>query len=86
MNLESGSLTSRQLRQAAAIKERIEELEKQLRAVLGHGSNSQPADQSQKPSAGTIGRRKMSAAARARLSAIARERWKKAKAAGKKAL
>jgi len=31
-------------------------------------------------------RRRMSSAARARLAAVARERWKRAKAAGRKAL
>ena len=71
-------LTSKQLRQAADIKERIETLQNELEAVLGSTD-----------SAGDTGtkaprkRRRMSAAARAKISAAAKARWAKVKA-GKK--
>ena len=69
-------LTVAQLRKAAVIKERIEQLEKDLTGILGI------------PEAMTVGgvvrrRRKMSAAARAKISAAAKARWAKVKA-GKK--
>jgi len=64
------------LKRAAAIKERIEQLERELTGLLGI------------PEPMTVGgairrRRKMSAAARARISAAAKARWAKVKA-GKK--
>lgn len=66
-------LSVAQLRKAAAIKERIEQLEKDLTGILGI------------PEALTVGgairrRRKMSAAARAKISAAAKARWAKVKA------
>jgi DNA polymerase/3'-5' exonuclease PolX len=65
-----------QLKKAIAIKERIEKLEKDLTGILGI------------PEPMTVGgairrRRKMSAAARAKISAAAKARWAKVKA-GKK--
>ena len=61
------------LKRAAAIKERIEQLEKELTGLLGI------------PEAATVGgivrrRRKMSAAARAKISAAAKARWAKVRA------
>jgi hypothetical protein len=69
-------LTVSQLRKAAAVKERIEQLERELAALLGV------------PEALTVGRvirrrRKMSAAARAKISAAAKARWAKVRAAKK---
>jgi hypothetical protein len=66
-------LSVTQLRKAAAIKERIEELEKDLTGILGI------------PEALTVGgivrrHRRMSAAARARISAAAKARWAKVNA------
>ena len=62
-----------QLRKAVAIKERIEQLEKDLTSILGI---SEPI------AAGGIvhRRRQMSAAARAKISAAAKARWAKVKA------
>jgi DNA polymerase/3'-5' exonuclease PolX len=61
-------ISSTHLRRAAAIKERIEEMEKELTELLGI------------PEAITVGgtvrrHRRMSAAARARISAAAAARW-----------
>lgn len=69
-------LTVAQLKKAAAIKERIEQLEKDLTGIFGI------------PEALTVGgmvrrRRKMSAAARAKISAAAKARWARVKAAKK---
>jgi DNA polymerase/3'-5' exonuclease PolX len=69
-------LSVAQLKKAAAIKERIEDLEKELTGLLGI------------PEALTLGgtirrRRKMSAAARAKISAATKARWARVRA-GKK--
>ncbi len=69
-------LTVTQLNKAVAIKERIEKLEQELTGILGI------------PEKLTVGgivrrRRKMSAAARAKISAAANARWAKVRA-GKK--
>ena len=66
-------LSVAQLKKAAAIKERIETLERELTSVLGI------------PEPLTVGghirrRRKMSAAARAKIAAAAKARWAKVKA------
>jgi hypothetical protein len=66
-------LSAAHLRRAAAIRERIERLEKQLTGLLGI------------PEPLTVGgvvrrRRRMSAAARARISAAAKARWAKVRA------
>ena len=65
-------LSVAQLKRAAAVKERIEQLEKELTGILGI------------PEALTVGgvvrrRRRMSAAARAKISAAAKARWAKIK-------
>ena len=66
-----------QLKRAVAIKEKIEQLEKELAGLLG---TSEPSNN------GRVGRkrRKMSAAARAKISAAAKARWAKVRAAKKK--
>jgi len=69
-------LSVAQLKKATAIKERMEQLEKDLTAILGI------------PEPMTVGgairrRRRMSAAARAKISAAAKARWAKVRA-GKK--
>jgi len=71
------SLTPRQLRHAASIKQKIESLQYRLSRILG-GSNSAPA------AAGPKKRRKMSAAARRKISLAAKARWAKVKAAKNK--
>ena len=63
-------LSVAQLKKAAAIKERIEALEKELNGLLGTSATTSPGK-----AAG--GRRRMSPAARARLSAAAKARWAK---------
>lgn len=66
-------LTAAQLRRATQIKERIEELEKELTGMLGI------------PEALTVGgtvrrHRRMSAAGRAKISAAAKARWARVRA------
>ena len=64
------NLSSKELRRAAAIKEKIQGLEKALSRLLGGASSA----------AGPHKRRKMSASARARIAAAQRARWAKVKA------
>lgn len=69
-------LTAAQLKKATAIKERMEQLERDLTSILGI------------PEPLTIGgivrrRRKMSAAIRAKMATAAKARWAKIKAAKK---
>jgi hypothetical protein len=69
-------LSVAQLKKAATIKERIEQLEKELTGILG---TAEPV---------TLGRairrrRKMSAAGRAKISAAAKARWARVRAAKK---
>ena len=74
MNVSISELSAKQFRAAAQIKERIDTLQGQLNAILSFsGSVSAP------PRAVTPGRRKMSAAGRARIAAGARARWAKIK-------
>jgi len=64
------NLTSKQLRRAATIKEKIQGLERQLSRLLGTGKASASSGQ----------RRRMSAAGRARIAAAQRARWAKVRA------
>jgi hypothetical protein len=82
MNSLLTNVSARNLRQAAAIRERIEDLERELSRVLGSPSTGSSRWGSASSGRGP-GRRKMSAAAKARLAEIARARWKKAKASGR---
>jgi hypothetical protein len=70
------NLTVEQLRKVVAIKEEIESLEAQL-ASLG-GGNAPVAARRGRPK-GSLGRRKMSAAAKAAIGAAQRKRWAKAR-------
>ncbi|HZM04858.1 MAG TPA: hypothetical protein VFC44_17805 [Candidatus Saccharimonadales bacterium] len=84
-------LTVAQLRRAVEIREEIESLQGQLQSLIGGGSNAAAptaARRGRKPgrrakaaarAAGTRtpGKRRMSAAGRARIAAAARERWAK---------
>jgi hypothetical protein len=77
MNNILAQLSVAQLKRATAIKERIETLEKELTGMLGI------------PKALTVGgvirrRRKMSAAAKAKISAAAKARWARVRAAKNK--
>ncbi|HKI67989.1 MAG TPA: hypothetical protein VKA67_00245 [Verrucomicrobiae bacterium] len=70
-------ISSSQLRRAAAIKEQIEKLHKELTSILG---TAKPA-----PVAAAVPKKqKMSPAARAHLSAKMKAYWAKRKAAKKK--
>ena len=70
------SLSAQQLRRTADIKDQVQTLEKELEQILG--SATKPA-----ALAAPKRRRKMSAAGRARMSAAAKARWVKIKAAKK---
>lgn len=67
------NLTSKQLRQAAGLKEKIAGLQKELGHLLGSTT---------KPIAAKVSKKKggMSAAGRARIAAAQRARWAKIKA------
>ena len=73
MNSSITNLSARQLRRAAAIKEKVQSLERELGRLLGAPAMA---------AAKAAPRRRMSAAARARMAAAARARWAKVK--GKK--
>lgn len=66
--------TSAQLRKAAKIREKIEKLEAEIAAILGGQSVTKRTAQSKKRA-----RRKLSAEARARISAAQKKRWAKQK-------
>jgi hypothetical protein len=90
MNLD---ITPQQLRRAADLKERIEALQAKLLALVGSPTpitkdrNTAAVRWANAPGNGEHNpKRRMSAAAKARLAAVARARWRKAKAAGKNAL
>ena len=83
MSLSLSDISAPQLRKAAAIKEKIDRLQKELTELLGSGAPSSHAFERRN---GTEPRRRMSAARRKKLAAAARLRWKKAKAAGKNTL
>jgi hypothetical protein len=78
MNTSLANLSAQQLRRAAAIKDQIESLEKELQRIFGAPATAE------KPQAPRKKRRRMSAAGRARISAAAKARWAKIKAAKKK--
>jgi hypothetical protein len=78
------SLSATQLRQAAAIREQIDALEKRLDNVLSGGSSSARAGTA--PTTTTTPaakKRTMSPAARARIAAAQKKRWARIKAAKK---
>jgi hypothetical protein len=85
------NLSSKQLRRAAVIRQRIENLEDELAGLLKPGGvprnpGSLETPSGDAPAARRKARRSMSAAARAKLAASARKRWAKAKAAGRNRL
>jgi hypothetical protein len=71
------NLSAQQLRRAAAIKEQIQSLENELNRIFGSPTKIATAPAPKK-------RRKMSAAARAKISAAAKARWARVKALKKK--
>jgi hypothetical protein len=70
------NLSAQQLRRAADIKDKIQSLEIELEQILGSATKPVAPAAPKK-------RRKMSAAGRARISAAAKARWAKVKAAKK---
>ncbi len=79
------NLSSMQLHRAAALRERIDKLEKQLEAILVPASQT-PGTPAAERAARPRRRRKMSRQARAKQAERMRKRWAKAKAAGRKSL
>jgi hypothetical protein len=86
-------LSAAQLHQAAEVQTKIEALQAELAKVLGGTSSLGKAAKVGPARAPTVARakapsrkRKLSAAGRARLVALAKARWAKIKAAGKKRL
>jgi hypothetical protein len=65
-------LTTKQLRRAAAIKEQIESLNKELQRILGASSNSD---------GGPTKRRAMSASVKRKIAAAQKARWARLRAA-----
>jgi hypothetical protein len=78
MHTSLANLSAQQLRRAAAIKDQIESLEKDLQRIFGAPATVEKLQAPRKK------RRRMSAAGRARISAAAKARWAKIKAAKKK--
>src|ERR1039458_2641887 len=66
------NLTPKQLRRAAAIKDKIQSLENELHRIIGSSIKPVAAVAQKK-------KRKMSAAGRAKIAAAARARWAKVK-------
>jgi hypothetical protein len=73
-------LTSKQLRRAADLKDKIQGLQNELSRLLGGGSvgNGSPTETTAPKK-----KRKMSAAARAKISAAQKARWAKTKSTKK---
>ena len=88
MSNQIASLSPKTLRRAAALKERIDALGRELARLLGGPDTAPPARRSVAAAStrGKIRRRKMSPAARAKQAARMRKRWAAAKAAGKSSL
>ena len=76
-NYRPMNISATQLRRAADIQDKIESLQSELSKLLGNGSAITNAPRSERK------RRKMSAAARAKIAAAQRARWAKVRA-GKK--
>ena len=70
------NVSLQQLKQAVAIREKIESLEKELSRIIG----GQPSAAKSGAPTPKRKRRKMSAAARAKISAAAKARWAKVRA------
>jgi len=80
MNSSLINLTPKQLRHAASIKQKIESLQNRLMRILEASNSAFASDVAPKK------RRKMSAAARRKISLAAKTRWAKAKAKGRTSL
>jgi hypothetical protein len=85
------TLSARQLRRAASLREKIDRLERELAALLTPGEDA--AGKTPARAGKALARRRrgkptrvFSAAVRAKMSAAAKARWVKARASGKKHL
>jgi len=76
MNASIANLSAAQLRRAAALKDQIQALEKELAKLLGATATFAPGTSAKK-------KKVMSKAARALISAAQKTRWAKLKAAKK---
>lgn len=86
MRMNLIDISPKALRRAAHLQERILGLQQQLRDLLGNQANSAPSTPADSASITTPTgrkRRRMSAAAKAKIAAAARKRWASAKAAGR---
>jgi hypothetical protein len=70
------NVTLKQLKQAIAIREKIDALEKEMSRIIG----GRPSSAKSGAPTAKRKRRKMSAAARAKISAAAKARWAKVRA------
>jgi hypothetical protein len=85
--LSSTNVSAAALRRAADIQDKIESLNKELSAILGTEVGNGRKRIGRPPGSGKKGPRgPMSATARAKIAAVAKKRWAKAKAAGKNSL
>jgi len=78
------NLSPGQLRKAANIQEKIQKLQKKLHQLLG--ATTEPATHEAPLAKRNKGRKKMSAAAKAKMARLMKARWAKAKKAGKSKL
>jgi hypothetical protein len=79
------NLSSKQLRRAANLRDRIDKLEKRLAAILSSTPEG-PVEAAVKPTKAPRRKRGMSKAARTKQSLAMKKRWAKVKAAGKRSL
>lgn len=77
-------LTSKQLRQAADIQDKIENLQNELKRLLSGERNSAANGSTSTKSASAPKNRTISAAGRAKIAAAARARWARVRAEKKK--
>jgi hypothetical protein len=77
------ALTPQQLRQAADLKERILGLQQEIAELLGAPVEPEATIKPEAPARSATKKRKLSPAARRRLSALAKARWAGVKAAGR---
>jgi hypothetical protein len=91
------NVSAADLRRAANVMEKIEDLQSELNKILGGGDGSGIKRRGPKPKGGDVDKykeahgvakkkRKMSAAGRAKIAAAARARWAVVKKAGKNSL
>jgi hypothetical protein len=77
-------LTPEQLKRAASIKERIDGLNRQLRGILGAPATPRASTPATASARAAVKKKRMSPAARAKLSAKLKAYWAAKKKSGKK--